>query len=51
LDKWFRYIGVEIGIRKIRGCKNKEQWQRVGMCIFKYEEKLEQKGRSNETEV
>jgi hypothetical protein len=51
LDKWFRYVDAEIGIRKIIGCKNKAQWQRVGIYLFKYEEKLEQTVGSNESEV
>jgi hypothetical protein len=31
-----RYIIGEISIRRITACKNKEQWQKVEICVLKW---------------
>jgi hypothetical protein len=47
----FRSINAEIDIRGIVGCKNKEQWQQIGMYVIRYKEKWEKMVRENESEV
>jgi hypothetical protein len=42
---------LEIDIMGIVGCKNKEQWQQIGMYMTRYEEKWEKMVRENESEV
>jgi hypothetical protein len=39
LDKRCRNIDPEIGIRRTVGCKNKEQWEKIGVCMIKRIEK------------
>jgi hypothetical protein len=50
LNKRFRGIGTEIAIR-IVGCRSKDQWQKIGMYMIKYEDKWERILRKNETEA
>jgi hypothetical protein len=35
LGKRYGNIDVEMGIRRIVGCENKEQWQKIGTQIIK----------------
>lgn len=39
LEKYCRNIYIEIGIRRTVGCKHKEQWQKIGIYMIKYEDK------------
>jgi hypothetical protein len=39
--KVFRNIDAEISIRRIAGCKNKEQFQKIGIYVIKCREKWE----------
>jgi hypothetical protein len=48
LDERFRNIDPEIGIRKIVGCKNKEMWRKLGLCLSRYREKWERMIKKNE---
>jgi hypothetical protein len=51
LDKRFRNINTETGIRRRVECENKEQRQNIRINMIKYEEKWERKVRKKETEV
>jgi hypothetical protein len=33
VDKTFRNVDAEICIRRIVGCKDREQWQETGICV------------------
>jgi hypothetical protein len=50
LDMRFRNIDAEIGVKTV-GFKNKEQWQKVGICMIKCKEKCERMVRKPEREV
>jgi hypothetical protein len=51
LEKELRNVYAEIGMRRIVGCKKKEQWQKIGVCMNKYKEKWEQLVRMHESEA
>jgi hypothetical protein len=40
LDKRIRNISAEIGVMRIIGCKNEEQWQKIGLYIIEYTENM-----------
>jgi hypothetical protein len=41
MDTRLRNIGAEICIRRIVGCKSKEQWQKTGIYVIESKEKWE----------
>jgi translation elongation factor EF-Ts len=51
LNKRCRNIDEEISIRRMVGWKNKEQWQKIGTYMDKYERKRNRMARTNEKEV
>jgi hypothetical protein len=49
--KRFWNANTEISIRRIVCRKDKEQWQKIGIYMIKYKDKLERMVRKNESEV
>jgi hypothetical protein len=39
LHKMVRDVSAEMGVMRIVGCKNKEQWLKIGIYMINYKEK------------
>jgi hypothetical protein len=50
-NKRFQNIDAEIDIRRIKGCQNKEEWQKIGIYIINSKERWERILRRNDSEA